>query len=197
MRGTWEDTGDKYKAFDPQCCSGRRLLRDDSSAAPVEIACSHRQEWTLGEKPMELRAGGGRSCDCSPARRMDIAKYEWTPSDCSLPEWDARAFCAALGNRTILFLGDSTGGQVAAGIANYVLWNHGGCDAQFAHDLSDTIIAKPFGGYNRGKRWSVQVENMSPQPDIVVLAAAAHIGRRFGTPALMEILTHLEAHDAV
>lgn len=35
-------------------------------------------------------------------------RYEWIPSQCTLPLWNATLFCNVLGNRQVLLFGDST-----------------------------------------------------------------------------------------
>ena len=42
-----------------------------------------------------------------------VDEYAWEPARCALATWDARAFCAALGGRSLGFVGDSTMMQVS------------------------------------------------------------------------------------
>jgi len=42
-----------------------------------------------------------------------VDSFVWQPDACTLPPWDADAFCTLLGPRTVLFLGDSTLAQTA------------------------------------------------------------------------------------
>ena len=55
---------------------------------------------------------GASACSCdSKSNRLElgsIEQYQWKPSFCDLPAWDANAFCHLLGNRTVLLVGDST-----------------------------------------------------------------------------------------
>ena len=52
----------------------------------------------------------GRGCTC---RNFSSDTFQWSPSTCALPAFDARRFCAALGGERLLFIGDSTMAQTA------------------------------------------------------------------------------------
>ena len=63
------------------------------------------------------------SCDREEGTRFKISKrerYQWKPSTCTLLEWDATQFCDLLGNRKILFLGDSSNGHSAITLINMI-----------------------------------------------------------------------------
>lgn len=138
--------------------------------------------------PSLLGAGGG-SCDCDRARAARIASYEWEPEGCSLPAFDAAAFCAALGNQHVLVVGDSTMGQLGAALANFVTFAGGECWAQVrpASVLSDTLTGEVYGGSSvpRGKPWDVLVRAAPHRPDIVIVGAGPHVRGDFNFVQLL------------
>lgn len=63
------------------------------------------------------------SCDRDQGTRFKVSereRYQWTPSECTLLEWDASQFCELLGDRKILFLGDSSNGHSAVTLINMI-----------------------------------------------------------------------------
>ena len=76
---------------------------------------------------MSLGKGGPNwtvSCDSrdvDPARREQLSLL-WAPSRCRLRDFSAAAFCAALGDRTLLLVGDSTMQQLASVLMNGLAW---------------------------------------------------------------------------
>ena len=46
----------------------------------------------------------------------------WEPSGCRLRDFSASAFCTALGDRTLLLVGDSTMQQLASVLMNGLAW---------------------------------------------------------------------------
>ena len=190
----WVDGGADYVAVDPPCCGWDRL-QQRRLGTTTKTVCSgetvHGEQGFYGRNEL-LIPSGGFGCQCTPERQAAIQRYEWTPLECSLPAWDAAAFCKALGNRTMLWIGDSTGGQLAAGVHNYVSWSGGGCAHQFTHEISDTLNGNDYGVLNRGKRWVDHVKSTTPRrPDIVIVNAGAHIKNMVpgGTSALLQVLS--------
>lgn len=63
------------------------------------------------------------SCDREQGTRFKLSereRYQWSPSTCTLLEWDAAQFCEILGDRKILFLGDSSNGHSAITLVNMI-----------------------------------------------------------------------------
>lgn len=187
----------------------RPVCSMDTIYGPLYNGAQHGQSF-FGRDAL-LMPSGGLGCRCGVVRAAVIQRFEWTPDSCSLPAWDSGAFCRALGNRTVLWIGDSTGGQLSAAVHNYVAWGGGGCAHHFVHEPSDTLTGKNYGVMNRGKRWIEYVGELAAKgarPDIVILGAGPHIasirGRApaatlsgnssdadsviVGTPAFIEVL---------
>ena len=97
--------------------------------------------------------------------------YEWRPADCTLAALDAPAFCRALGKRVILFVGDSTMDQTHGAIANEM--RAAGCTDRLIYRSADTLVAKPFGAWNRGLAWPKVLAN-NPA-DILILGVGPHV----------------------
>ena len=119
-------------------------------------------------------------CTClapeSPNRRGErLYDAVWQPRNCRLTKWNAARFCTVLGNRTILFLGDSTGAQSYAAVRNAL--QIGGasptCVSRITEITTDTLIGMKFQSGNRGPPWRESLEK--EQPDIAILSAMAHI----------------------
>ena len=77
-------------------------------------------------------------------------KYMWTPDDCDLVPWDAASFCAKLGSRSLLMIGDSTMQQAAATVLSMVIAGGGACSVKLSSSLSDTLIGRSMGHGDRG-----------------------------------------------
>ena len=164
--GRWVD--DPTLAY-PPCCGW-----DDNHWAHHRDVCSrmtkdgHNYE---GQKTSSTQIGG-HACTCTDVRRM-----AWVPERCQLVAWDARDFCRRLGDRTLLFIGDSTMGQATSTLASYIFLGRGGCQAQVKYAQSDTLIHELLGNFNRGKYWTRSVDDF--KPDIVVVNAGPHVHRDF------------------
>jgi hypothetical protein len=102
-------------------------------------------------------------CECSGA--------PWQWFDESLETWDPRRFCALLGNRTMLFIGDSTLEQSASTLMNAAA--AAGCQEQIALAMGDTLVHRHYGNMNRGRRWTHWMDTL--KPDIAIISAGAHI----------------------
>ena len=114
-------------------------------------------------------------CECdkklSSFAAQERLMYEWTPKDCDLPKWDAAAFCAALDDRTILFIGDSTMEQSAVTVMSTIASTGGQCAPQLRYGRSNTFV---YDIKNIDRKWfHYYEESGSPGADIVVLAAGA------------------------
>jgi len=198
------DRGAAFAAADPPCCSWdrRRALLETAGGgggdAAAKPACTFDKvdmnTQSFVGAAAALMPAGGYGCRCSPERQRAMQAYEWEPAACELPAWDAHAFCAALGNRTILWLGDSSGTQLAAAVHNYVAWGGAACGAQMECRLADTLTGKLYGVLNRGPAWTETVDAV--RPDIVILGVGAHIKHTFGTPAAVEVLETVHAAEA-
>ena len=213
--GAWVDLGEALEPWDPPCCSWdrrRRVLFEADGGVEEGAPCGFdgldmSRGGTFRGSNITLLPAGGFACQCSPERLRAMQRFEWTPHECRLPVWDAHAFCAALGSRRVLFIGDSTGQQLSATIHNYVTFGGAACGPQLLSELSDTLIGEHFGVLNRGSCHGEKGGNHQPgdgkppctfldlieavRPDIVVMGAAAHIKHTVGTPAIRKILAQV------
>ena len=152
-----------------------------------------------GDAPFPTQINA-HACSCSHFERAtNFTSLVWQPAECSIVPWDARKFCQVLGQRRLLFVGDSTVQQVAALTANHVEHAYRrrgepglGCASQLEYALADTLVHRPMRdehgntGSNRGHRWSTWVDMY--KPDIVVLGAGPHVyGRANFVTLLAEV----------
>lgn len=73
--------------------------------------------------------GAAHSCACDSKERSthslsDREKYRWFPQSCQLLEWNATAFCELLGDRNVMFIGDSTASQMAYSLRAQIYWDN-------------------------------------------------------------------------
>ncbi len=129
--------------------------------------------------------GGGNGCSCKDAQKFDA--FSWVPDSCSIKQFDARAFCLQLRNRTLLIIGDSTAEQTASVLMGSVRagfpWHDSsgnaddalttGCQHNILFAVGDTLIAERFAEYNRGQHWTEHVRRW--KPDLVIVSAGPHI----------------------
>ena len=145
---------------------------------------------------------GGFGCSClSPQERINKGRGEraaadWVPTQCFIEQFDATRFCALLGTKTILVIGDSTMEQAAAAIMNAIHFgttpdpaaedvrvesaeSELGCQRQISFSPGDTLVHKNLGMMNRGSRWNESLVTIKRKtgkyPDLVLLTAGAHI----------------------
>lgn len=128
------------------------------------------------------RRGGGPSvtdtipihdgCECDntldPALAKERLLYEWRPHSCALHNWDGAAFCEALGEKTMLFVGDSTMEQSAVTIMSTLSASGASCGPQLYYGRSNTYV---YDIKNIDRKWFHYYEE-NPT-DILVLAAGA------------------------
>ena len=81
--------------------------------------------------------------------------------------------CRMLGNRRVLYIGDSTAHEAASTLMNSFRPAGETCQTQITFALSDTLIGGNYGASNRGRRWTTAVDVV--RPDIIILSVGAHI----------------------
>ena len=140
------------------CQCGAHLNPFNSEPANVETVLTGRRDF--------YARSAHHACRCAAT----LTAAEWVPLQCYLPAWDSRSFCNALGNRTILLVGDSTMHQTATTLQNAAFPF---CADQIHYGPSDTLIGIRAGHMNRGKRWLEWVQRV--RPDIAIVTAGAHI----------------------
>lgn len=83
----------------------------------------------------------------------------------------AQRTCHLLGNRSVIFLGDSVTEQAATMVMNALRPTT--CAPQILHVLSDTLTRKTYGHTKRGP--GVRIVMVQDQPDILIFGTGAHI----------------------
>jgi hypothetical protein len=120
---------------------------------------------------------GGSACTCLG----HIDRFVWQPSRCRVAAFDGEAFCAALGRRRLLFVGDSTMQQLASVVMAHVQWafwparanRSAACAHRLGYVPSDTLVGRWLGRLNRGSTLNRTLHQS--KPDVVVASAGAHI----------------------
>lgn len=87
--------------------------------------------------------------------------------------FDKHKACDILGNRTVVLIGDSTMQQTSSTLMNS--FHPTKCAAQISFNQGDTLVGKRFVQYNRGRHWKDNVLSWTNPPDIVIMAAGAHV----------------------
>jgi len=121
------------------------------------------------------RHAGGHACFCDRDEgRLTVnrrEKYEWIPSSCHWMSWNSKHFCQALGNRTLLLVGDSTVSQSASTLFNMIRSGGEDCAHQISFGRSD-FLAYVIRG--RGDKSFLDFVRMAT-PDIVIFSAGPHL----------------------
>ena len=148
----------------PPCCSWDKAASESNPPSCIN-----------GNKgvPGRFVKVGGHGCQCTTQQQRAVARFTWAPSGCELPPFDGTAFCAALGNRTLLFIGDSTIQQMSGAIMNLLSLEGAPCADRVTFELGDTLIGIKLGVMNRGRPWldSVRATGAS----LVVMSAYYHV----------------------
>lgn len=188
--GAWREEPISGNGPHPPCCGWDATALPWRPAANSSLQCGKNYERRWDGSTTALMRSGGHGCSCDAVRAEKIQRVDWVPRDCALDRWNATAFCKALGRRKIMFVGDSTSGQVAASVHNYIAIGGGICSHQISSVLSD-FLASDFlgpGVHDRGDTWNSTV--LHATPDIVILGLGPHIGKQLN---YTRILLHIRS----
>jgi hypothetical protein len=129
--GAWRPNSlwpSQWQQRQPPCCSWDSAAYASSPLCPqgAAVQAAVRSAFEIGAgrfqaRPDQLLPVGGNACACDPARREQLSLL-WEPSGCRLRDFSASAFCTALGDRTLLLVGDSTMQQLASVLMNGLAW---------------------------------------------------------------------------
>ena len=129
--GAWRPNSlwpSQWQQRQPPCCSWDSAAYATSPLCPqgAAVQAAVRSAFELGAgrfqaRPDQLLPVGGNACACDPARREQLSLL-WEPSSCRLRDFSAAAFCTALGDRTLVVVGDSTMQQLASVLMNGLAW---------------------------------------------------------------------------
>ena len=210
VRGTWRTGTAAAAAATAACChpnvtnlgaqavAWSRARPYCTSATSITVLVSAAESAAM---PHYINAvGHGCSCASSAARIAagmgERARAEWHPSQCLLPSWDARAFCAALNvrvdgqststrtstslpsrrrrSRILLLVGDSTMKQTFTVLRSMLVRaEQHECARAVRFGNSDTLIGKSLGFWNRGKKWDVHARRIIAEEEEAAAAAVA------------------------
>jgi hypothetical protein len=186
INGYWKPTQAQNKSF--ICCES-----DDDDHTARSKYCGHIQHRRIfnltaldgnhRDAPFYMHAGE-HSCICDAGQgRLSVSKresYIWTPHSCRISDWGAHSFCRHLGSRSMVFIGDSTMYQTAVTVTNVLVAANATCIQQISYALSDTLVGKELGLFNRGKSMSEIVQTLQDtNSSIIVLSAGAHVFEGF------------------
>ena len=164
--GKWVHVGPNRNFAAPVCC--RWVSAEFRKKKPKVCGTEQANAQFYSGFPSYPQQMFGNACKCEENNFID--EYEWRSPH--LPTtFNPVDTCRLLGNRTALFVGDSTMSQTASTLMNSLL--PGKCQTQVSFALSDTLVGKSFGVYNRGKAWKDWVNDV--KPDITVVAVGAHV----------------------
>jgi hypothetical protein len=187
--GKWVEGQDE---IGQECCGWDTFDARDAAAEMTHFKkhqniCGSETMWTKGcgkatscfrGSRMALAQIGGHACFCQSNKQHHL---RWVPQDCQLLDWNATTFCHHLGNRTILFLGDSTMEQTASVVMNAISSQLGlkvGCQTNIMFARSnqlgmENVERNPHWSAERNAQWSFLVDAF--MADVVVVNSGAHV----------------------
>ena len=166
VSGKWVYSPNRTFLTNSGCCNPEFQVRLDGSTKPINCSKEQYPLYFQGDNKTYQQMGG-YECQC----RGFVDHYIWQSP--YLPEFDPHRTCNLLGKRTVLMIGDSTMRQTASYLINMLF--PAGCQTQLQYRMSDTLIKKNFGSFNRGGHWRDSVIQTRPLPDIVILSVGPHI----------------------
>jgi hypothetical protein len=156
-----------------ECCDLNEFEVCKEPYAPKvgDSGCACREEYYSGENA-RLRKQGGY--------RPDFARYEWKPKNCELIAWSSKLFCKTIGDRKVLFIGDSTMAQTHATLASMIyqsselqsLEQRKACLEQVIFQHSDHLVYHT--GEWRGMPLIDTVRKANFSYDLIVMGTGPH-----------------------
>ena len=164
--GEWVHVGPSRTFAAPVCCARDPNLRKELGQLEVCDTAIQSDLFFSGSPSYPQQISARHACTCE----LFNDEYEWTSP--LLPQtFNPVDTCRLLGNRTALFIGDSTMSQAASTLMSSL--QPGKCQAQVMYGSSDTLVGRSFGVMNRGKTWKDWVNEV--MPDITIVAAGTHV----------------------
>ncbi|KAL3772989.1 hypothetical protein ACHAWO_004128 [Cyclotella atomus] len=164
VEGEWVLLEPEQVLAAPVCCEWLRAkFKENEKQCGTEQLQLHKKGDFRGNPDFYTQTSG---CYCSNFKE----KYVWqSPNLLSHSKFDPIDTCRLLGDREVLFIGDSTSAQAASTLMNTLY--PGGCQNQIISAASDTLIGL---SHKRGKTWKAWVEEFD-HPDIVIVTMGAHV----------------------
>eukprot|EP00978_Attheya_sp_CCMP212_P041495 scaffold238779_cov60-Attheya_sp.AAC.1 len=164
--GHWEYTLNRKPLVSPECCDVDPTARRYNISSTESIPCAPSIWSSFQGQTNTYQENGGYECVCPGY----VDRYTWRSPD--IPEkFDAKKTCKLLGQKRVLFIGDSTVRQVASTLINVLF--PAACQTQISYTECDTLIHETFHKLNRGKYWTKAVLDL--KPDIVIIGVGPHI----------------------
>eukprot|EP00037_Helgoeca_nana_P025212 m.273318 g.273318 ORF g.273318 m.273318 type:complete len:520 (-) comp26884_c0_seq2:95-1654(-) len=171
--GRWNEVTESDSRALP-CCEFNDVTRNSPNCGPEPTnQPAHIERLGFTGRLEGWAYSGGSGCKCSPLH----PDLRWSASgSCAVLEWSAAGFCklfSATDRLGLLLIGDSTQQQSAATLMNAIKAGGGDCHPRVGFAMADTLVAKWFGGLNRGRFWTHLVT--ADHPEFIILTAGAHI----------------------
>lgn len=196
-QGKWvRDETIAHKAF--TCCSWDN---DDWKRPELSHYCGTDKEATdkyilqYGRTDHNVLVGGHAClCDAVHDERVTVSereKYHWEADGCDVMKWNATRFCEMLGDRKVMFIGDSTMIQTAGTVINMIISDtpKGLCGPQ--------LLMNNQLDYVQGYSTAIKEHLLAFQPDITLFNFGLHYQEQ---PAyekamrdLMDVITSVRA----
>ena len=182
LNGEWVHIGrGNNRTFDsPECCgwADKKQTINDIILGEENGKCSMNITTYMEESKIEFGLHNGDAnypsmvgwnvCECNDF----VDEYVWQSPTLD-QHFNASETCRMLRNRTVLYIGDSTGHEVASTLMNSFRPMGETCHTNIYFAISDTLIRQKYGAMNRGWRWNRYVQKVNP--DIVIVSVGAHI----------------------
>jgi len=182
LHGEWVHIGNNRTFDSPECCgwADKKQTINDIILGEGERGkkCNMNITKYMEESKIEfgLHHGdanypsmvGWNVCECDDF----VDEYVWESPTLD-QHFNASDTCRMLRNRTVLYIGDSTGHEVASTLMNSFRPMGQTCHTNIYFAISDTLIRQKYGAMNRGWRWNRYVQKVNP--DIVIVSVGAHI----------------------
>ena len=166
VEGEWVYVGPDRALAAPVCCEwlSAKFKENEEQCGTKQLQL-HKGEPHRGNPNFYTQTSG---CYCESF----TDEYEWqSPNLLPHLKFDPIDTCRLLGDREVLFVGDSTSRQAASTLMNTLY--PGGCQNQIISAGSDTLVGL---SHDRGKTWKAWVEEFD-RPDIVIVTMGAHVPR--------------------
>lgn len=163
--GEWKHRNVKEKSF--HCCPFDDLQHN------ISICGTDKRDliFFIGSDDHPARDVHGCQCDRESNNYNTVSareSYVWVPDFCDLLPFNGTQYCELLGNRRVLFVGDSTMDQTATTLMSMIHASGGKCVHQLSQGRSDLL-------YVRTKYTFPIQDYLKNDTDIVILTAGAHL----------------------
>ena len=180
LNGEWVWLGNNRTFDSPECCgwADKKQTINDIILGEENGKCNMNITKYMEVSKIEFGLHNGdanypsmvgwNACECNDF----VDEYVWESPTLD-QHFNASDTCRMLRNRKVLYIGDSTGHEVASTLMNSFRPMGETCHTNIYFAISDTLIRQKYGAMNRGWRWNRYVQKVNP--DIVIVSVGAHI----------------------